>query len=187
MRKAFCTLTLLSSAFTLPLTAHADTIADFTLVGQGHTITWSLPDTAILMDHPHGITLSASASTTIDGVPGYNEFGTYYVGPGLSNLPTIVLSVPSTIDGGDLVLYGPWPLQVSEVIPMGFGQPNDLLVAFVPGTYDLTLNDVSLPLASYTLTVTTESAAAPEPSTFMLMATGVLGAITTLKSRKLIT
>jgi hypothetical protein len=185
MRKALLTLAALASAFTLSLTAHADTIDDFTLVGQGHTITYSLPSTAILVDHPHGIILSASAATTIDGVSGYNELGQYYL-PGFPNLPGFVLSVPSSIDDGSLVFYGQWPLQVSEVIPMGFGQPDDLLVAFVPGTYNLTLGNfgVGFPPPTYTLTIATESAATPEPASLTLLTTGVLGMISVVARRR---
>jgi hypothetical protein len=184
MRNALFTLALLASAFTLPLTAHADTIDDFALVGQGHTITYSLPSSAILVDHPHGIILGASAPTTIDGVPGYNEFGQYYL-PGFPNLPGIVLSVPSSIDGGTLTFYGQWPLQVSEVIPMGFGQPDDLLVAFVPGTYNLTLGNpgIGFPPPAYTLTITAESAATPEPSNLILLATGSFCFLGVIRSR----
>jgi hypothetical protein len=183
MRKALFPLALLVSAFTLPLTAHADTIDDFTLVGQGHIITYSLPSSAILVYHPHGITLSASAPTTIDGVPGYNEFGTYYLP--FPNLPSMILTVPSSIDGGNLILYGQWPLQVSEIIPMGFGQPNDLLVAFVPGTYNLTLGNfgIGFPLPTYTLTITAESAATPEPSSLILLATGSFCLLGVIRSR----
>jgi hypothetical protein len=184
MRNALFTLALLASALTLPLIAHADTIDDFTLVGQGHTITYSLPSSAILVEHPHAIILDASAPTTIDGVPGFNEFGQYYV-PGFATLPSMVLSVPSSIDGGNLVLYGPWPLQVSEVIPMGFGQPNDLLVAFVPGTYNLTLGNfgIGFPPPTYTLTITAESAATPEPSSLILLATGSFCLLGVIRSR----
>ena len=185
MRKALFTLALFASAFTFPLTAHADTIDDFTLVGQGHIITYSLPSSAILVEHPHAIILSASALTTIDGVPGYNEFGQYYL-PGFPMFPSIILSVPSSIDGGNLVLYGPWPLQVSEVIPMGFGQPDDLLVAFVPGTYNLTLGNLGIdyPPPTYTLTITAESAATPEPSSLILLATGSFCLLGVIRSRR---
>ena len=136
------------------------------------------------MDHPHGITLSASAPTTIDGVPGYNEFGTYYLP--FPNLPSMILSVPSSIDGGNLILYGQWPLQVSEIIPMGFGQPNDLLVAFVPGIYNLTLGNfgIGFPPPTCTLTVTIESAATPEPASLTLLATGALGIISLAARRR---
>jgi hypothetical protein len=61
----------------VPTIAHADTIDDFTLVGQGHTITYSLPNSAIVMNHLHAVVLFASAPATIDSVPGYNVLGGY--------------------------------------------------------------------------------------------------------------
>jgi hypothetical protein len=42
MSKALFTV-LLAAALILPLTAHADTIDDFALVGGGYSITFSLP------------------------------------------------------------------------------------------------------------------------------------------------
>ena len=187
MRPIVLPLALLASAFTLPLAAHADTIDDFTLVGQGHTITYSLPNSAIVMNHPHAVWLNAGAPATIDGVPGYNVFGEYYL-PGFQNgtIPSIVLSVPSSINGGDLTLYGPSVLQVSEIIPIddpSIVHPNDLLVAFVPGTYDLKTLLGSAPFPSYTLTIAAESAPTPEPSTFALLGTGLLGAIAAVRRR----
>ena len=87
MRPIVLPLALLASAFTLPLAAHADTIDDFTLGQSGHTITYSLPNSAIVMNHPHAVWLNASAPATIDGVPGYNVGGEYYL-PGFAS-PTV--------------------------------------------------------------------------------------------------
>jgi hypothetical protein len=185
MRKALFTLALLSSALTLPTTAHADTIDDFTLVGQGHTITYALPSSAIVMNHPHAVWLNAGAPTTIDGVPGYDVSGEYYL-PGFPTLPQIVLSVPSSINGGNLALYGPFVVQVSEIIPIddpSFAHPNDLLVAFVPGTYNLHTLLGSSPFPSYTLTIAAESAPTPEPSSLILLATGSLSLLGAIRSR----
>jgi hypothetical protein len=187
MRKALFTLALLASALSLPVAAHADTIDDFVLTGEGHTITYSLPNSAVVMDHPHGVFLQASAPTTIDGVPGYIEGGDYYI-PRL-NLPSVILSVPSSIDNGSLTLWGPNVVQVSQIIPVSdpsFGHPDDLLVAFVPGTYNLTLFNPSRPVpSSYSLTITEEpsTAATPEPSTLLLFATGLAGGALTLAAR----
>jgi hypothetical protein len=188
MRKALFTVALLAFALSLPVAAHADTIDDFVLTGEGHTINYSLPNSAVVMDHPHGVFLIASAPTTIDGVPGYIEGADYYI-PRL-NLPSVILSVPSSIDGGSLTLWGENVLQVSQIIPVSdpsVSHPDDLLVAFVPGTYNLTLFN---PLGSpnpppiYTLTITAESVATPEPSSLALLTTGALGLIAFTARRK---
>jgi hypothetical protein len=187
MRKALFTVALLAFALSLPVAAHADTIDDFVLTGEGHTINYSLPNSAVVMDHPHGVFLIASAPTTIDGVPGYIEGGDYYI-PRL-NLPSVILSVPSSIDGGSLTLWGENVLQVSQIIPVSdpsVSHPDDLLVAFVPGTYNLTLFNPSRPVpSSYSLTITEEpsTAATPEPSTLLLFATGLAGGALTLAAR----
>ena len=180
---------ILSSCFLslaiLPIAARADTIDDFTLVGQGHTITYSLPNSAIVGNHPHAVWLNASASATIDGVPGYNVLGEYFL-PGFPLFPSIDLSVPSSINGGDLSLYGPWVLQVSEVIPIddpSFVHPNDLLVSFVPGTYELRTILGSPPYPSYTLTIAAESAPTPEPSSLILLATGSFCLLSAMRIR----
>ena len=52
MRKALFT-TLLVSALIPPLAAHADPVDDFTLAGDGHTITYSLPATFASPDSAH--------------------------------------------------------------------------------------------------------------------------------------
>ena len=70
MRKALFT-TFLVSALILPLDAHADTLDDFTLAGDGHTITYSLPVTFASPDFAHFNSFSESASTTIDGDSSY--------------------------------------------------------------------------------------------------------------------
>jgi hypothetical protein len=65
--------TFLVSALILPLTAQADTLDDFTLAGDGHTITYSLPATSAFPDFPFFNSFTESAPTTIDGVSGYVE------------------------------------------------------------------------------------------------------------------
>ena len=78
MRKALFPLALLASAFTLPLTAHADTIDDFVLTGNGETVTFSLPATGVYTLHLHFDNFSASGPGTIDGAPG-TAGATFYV------------------------------------------------------------------------------------------------------------
>jgi len=63
--------------------------------------------------------------------------------------------------------------------------PDDLLVAFVPGTYNLTLFNFGSPNppTPYTLTITAESAATPEPSSLILLATGSFCLLGVIRSR----
>ncbi len=166
--------------FSLPLAAHALTLDDFTLIGEGHSITFSLPDTGITPDHLHGVTLTESASTTIDGVPGYTESATFYVAGGLG-LPQFLFTVPSTIDNGELVFAGPYATTFTVIPtanPIPVIHPDDLLVTFVPGVYTYLDNSyLNYPPHFYTLTITPEAttAATPEPSSLVLLATGALG------------
>lgn len=179
---------LLVLAFWNPsqVVAHASGIDDFVLVGEGHTITYSLPDSAVIMDHPHGVTLGASGPATIDGISGYTVSGLYYTRESIPlGLPDIVLSgLPSSI-GGQLVFFGGSVLS-DTVIPISDPSPqhpDDLLVTFIPGTYDLVRSSTGFyfdPIAPYTLTITEESSAVPEPSSLILLATGafaVTGAV----------
>jgi len=180
----------------LATNARADTIDDFTLVGDGHIITYSLPASAVIMDHPHGVSLFANAAATIDGVPGYSMSGQYFVPPLV--LPwDMILSVPPSISGGTLLFSGPLLLEISEIIPVSnpsVSHPDDLLVTFIPGTYDLTafnppVNGLTPPPYFFTLTISPETspdtAPVPEPSSLMLLAIGALLGARAIRSRHL--
>ena len=167
--------------------ANASSIVDLQFSGEGHTITFSLPDSAIVMDHPHAVTFGASAPAVIDGVSGYTVDGLYYV-PGFFTLPSIVLTVPSNINGGQLVLWGANGVSFT-VIPISNPtpqHPDDLLVTFVPGTYNLGLSSSGFiydPIGTYTLAISAETSAVPEPASLVLLATGALGLVTVVQSR----
>jgi PEP-CTERM motif len=189
MRHTLFSLVLAASAFTLPLTAYADTIDDFVLTGAGHTITYSLPATSSFPDFSLFNFFSESGPATIDGVSGYIVGGSYYV---LGPPTTLILSVPTEIFGtSQLRLGGPKFFTVDVVPasnPLGY-LPLDVVPTFTPGTYSLAEQDNFLqtlfPPIDFTLTITPETSMAPtpEPSTLALLGSGGLGIVSVLKRR----
>lgn len=189
MRSYLVALLLLISSNLSNLSAHATGIVDLQFVGEGHNITFSLPDSAIIWDaFPFVPTLGASVPTTIDGVSGYTVPGTYYTRYSLGQFPSIVLYTPSSAFGGSLLLWGPTVLQ-DTFIPISNPDRNhfgDLLVTFVPGTYTLQRSSSGYyynPIAPYTLTITEENSAVPEPESLVLVVTGALGVFGLMRNR----
>ena len=188
MQRSLAAFLALAAALVLPLAAHADPIDNFVLTGEGNTIAYSLPVPSSFPDFNLFNSFQESASTTINGVSGYSTIGEYYL-PGL-NLPvSFVLYVPPTISA-----TGSLPLIGSQFISWAFEPasnsepylPYNVVPTFIRGTYILgSLVDPSL---SYTLSITPETttAATPEPSTALLLGTGIfaLMALTTLKRRR---
>jgi hypothetical protein len=182
MYRSLLAFTALASVLVLPLAAHADTVDDFVLTGGGHTLSYSLPSTTTFPDDPSVEFFTASASTTIDGVPGYAVTGQYDAIP--SDIGTLQLEVPESIFGYPAILFqGPQLVSTVFVPPTDPFSPPNLIATFIPGTYELTgagQSPGSLetgPSAPYTLTITPQTATAmtPEPSSLALMATGLLG------------
>jgi hypothetical protein len=188
MRSYLVALLLLISSNLSNLSAHATGIVDLQFVGEGHTITFSLPESTIIWDtFPSVPILMESAPTTIDGVSASTVLGMYYTRYSLGQFPSIVLYTPGTV-GGSLLLWGPTVLH-DTFIPISNPDKNhfgDLLVTFVPGTYTLERSTSGWyydPIAPYTLTITEENSAVPEPASLVLLVTGALGALGVMRSR----
>jgi hypothetical protein len=194
MRVTLFRFPLLALALSLSLAARADTIDDFTLTGNGHTISYSLPATSSYPDFSlFNFFQESAANTTVDGVSGYVESGDYY-DTGIFPYVSLILSVPTSVSSnGDLYLKGPAFISFAFVPAPNPSPylPYDVVPTFIPGTY--TLQDLSpspgllpySPPISYTLTITPEApTVTPEPSTFALLGTGALGLLGVAKRRR---
>jgi PEP-CTERM motif len=189
MSKALFTLTLLASAFTLPLTAHADTIDDFVLTGNGEIVTFSLPATGVYTLHEHFDSFSPSGPGTINGAPATVD-PTFYVQYFESVPQAPALTIGSVPQSNIPSLYGSIPYSWF-VVPAQFPNPSDegtFNVTFVPGTYQLTNTGLFFPPPTplqFTLTITPEtSTATPEPASLTLLATGAIGLISVAARRR---
>lgn len=177
MRKFVFPVTLLASALVLPLTAHADTIDNFVLTGNGLDVTFSLPasppgnestcPTGIITSCLPGSETAFTVSTlvTTNGVSAMEsiEFPTLRFGGGLS-----LGLVPGR-------LFGPTLFTPDAANP-----------TFLTGTFDLdAINPKGdPPVLDYSLSITPETTAqTPEPSTLGLFGTGVLGLIGVARKR----
>jgi hypothetical protein len=187
MRKALFPLALLAFAFTLPLTARADAVDQFTFNF----------DTAPTFTPVH-LTIDLPASPPPSPYTGMNGCAVdcfAVVGQTASNPNPYVFYFIQFAPGSTLVefttfnpIFGPpsapgayTKIAASEDLFTGsLSNPT-----FIPGTFDAEyMAVVGFPNFPGTITIEPIDTTVPEPSTLALMATGILGAITTLRSRK---
>jgi hypothetical protein len=190
MRKTLFVLALLASALSIPLTAHADTIDQFT---------FNFPHTSDGFAGVFTIDIPASPPPN------------YYGGLGTCSAPNciVVLGTDPTESTDWLVIFtevSPTETEISYAhyspgspfpparaygtifdLPALFTGPVSA-PTFLTGTFNGVYRDVPvfvLPPFPGTLTIEPlTNSTVPEPSSFALMATGILGAITTLRYRR---
>jgi hypothetical protein len=187
MRKALFTLALLASALTIPLTAHADAIDQFT---------FNFPTTSTFI--PVHLTIDLPASPPPSPYTGINGCAVdcfAVVGETASNPNPYVFYFIQFAPGSTLVEFATFnPIFGPPSAPGAYTKifaSEDLFTGslssptFIPGTFDAQyMAVVGFPSFPGTITIEPISTTTPEPSTFALVATGILGAITTLRSRK---
>jgi hypothetical protein len=174
MRKSLFLLALFASASILPLTAHADTIDDFVLTptAGGSIITFSLPAS------PPGneSTCPPNPGSCLPGSEtNFNVSTLVTIGDGTPTLDTI--SFPTSRFGGGLGIFPTVGLQLMG--PQLF-LPDAANPTFLLGTFDVSAeNPKGDPqFIDYSLTISAEpTAPTPEPSSLILLNTGVFGLI----------
>jgi hypothetical protein len=164
MRLSFALPGLLAACL-MSAAARADTVDNFVLTGNGQTETWSLPSPDPYAIQPHLELIFFQTTVTTNGVPATEDVDFYEAGVGL------------TVNG----LYGP------PVVSFSGGPAGYVDVTFRTGTFALVGYSVGaigsgVPI-DYSLTITPATTATPEPSSLVLLATGVLGLGPVLRRR----
>jgi hypothetical protein len=178
MRKALFTLTLLASALTLSQPARADALDQFTFnfVTPPGFVSGNLTIDLPASPTPSSLTPLVCSSCFVVLSDGY-IFQFSQPAPGSTSVEFAQYS-------------GSGPLPVPRAY-LSFFAPEDLFTGsltsptFVTGTFDAEYKPFSTaPQFPGTITIEDVDTTVPEPSTFAMMATGLLGAITALRSRK---
>ena len=156
-----------------PLIAKADT---FVITGNGQIISFSLPSSPTPDSSQTNVGfLFSDVTVTDNGSPITLDVGFGNVNQG--SFPDLFLGVgesvstPGTISGGDPsygYFLGPMLYSGTEADP-----------TFVADTFTLlNIEDPSLggtPVGTYTLTITAPASVTPEPSSFLLLGSGLMG------------
>lgn len=188
MRKTLFAFALIASALSIPLTAHADAIDQF-------TFSFATPPGFL----PANLVIDLPASPPYSNsqfAPGICFQGCFSVYGTVGNTPYVVDFQQFEPGGGTIVEYAITnPIFGAPNVPRAYthifapnlfsGPVTD--PTFLTGTFDAEYQPViEFPEFAGTITIEPlDNSTVPEPSTFALMTTGLLGAITTLRSRKL--
>ena len=190
MRKTLFAFALLTSALSIPLTAHADTIDQFTFNfphpsnGFPSTFTVDLPSTPP-PSYLGGLLGACPASDCITVLGTYPTQSSHI----LVNF-TEISPTETEVSYAFYNLSSPIPPARAFAtifnLPALFTGPVSA-PTFLTGTFDGEYRDVPVFPQSFPGTITIEpltNSTVPEPSSFALLATGILGAITTLRHRR---
>jgi hypothetical protein len=156
--------------FVLAPPAHADPMDDFSIIGGGATIDFSLPASTTqacltCIGSSNDQFNFGSVTGTVNNISqpiGLN----FVIGSGCAECGTVLLSYPST----SWTIYLPDPTSLYGITYSGTFPNQDVTLTFIPGDYMTNGYNQSFDFAQFEVKVTPEAAATPEPPTLYLSA-----------------